>query len=55
MAQDPIHAIYANPLYLNPAFAGAQRCPRVCLTTVTNGRPFDRYVRYLHGVLRPAC
>ncbi|MFM7216390.1 MAG: type IX secretion system membrane protein PorP/SprF [Bacteroidota bacterium] len=31
-AQDPqFSQFYANPLYLNPAFAGAQRCPRVCL------------------------
>ena len=22
---------YANPLYLNPAFAGSARCPRICL------------------------
>src|ERR1700758_2863398 len=22
---------YANPLYLNPAFAGTARCPRFCL------------------------
>ncbi|MFM2207870.1 MAG: hypothetical protein RL213_1845 [Bacteroidota bacterium] len=31
-AQDPqFTQFYANPLYLNPAFAGAQRCPRLCL------------------------
>lgn len=31
-AQDPqFSQFYANPLYLNPAFAGAQRCPRLCL------------------------
>lgn len=31
-AQDPqFTQFYANPLYLNPAFAGTGRCPRVCL------------------------
>ena len=31
-AQDPqFTQFYANPLYLNPAFAGAARCPRVVL------------------------
>src|SRR6185295_5154662 len=30
--QDPeFTQFYANPLYLNPAFAGSQKCPRVCL------------------------
>ena len=29
MAQDPqFSQFYANPLYLNPAFAGTARCPR---------------------------
>ena len=29
-AQDPqFTQFYANPLYLNPAFAGSSRCPRV--------------------------
>jgi type IX secretion system PorP/SprF family membrane protein len=32
LAQDPqFSQFYANPIYLNPAFAGAQRCPRVNL------------------------
>jgi len=32
LAQDPeFTQFYANPLYLNPAFAGTARCPRVCL------------------------
>lgn len=32
MAQDPqFSQFYANPLYLNPAFAGVQRCPQVTL------------------------
>jgi type IX secretion system PorP/SprF family membrane protein len=31
-AQDPqFTQFYANPLYLNPAFAGTARCPRICL------------------------
>jgi type IX secretion system PorP/SprF family membrane protein len=31
-AQDPqFTQFYANPLYLNPAFAGTARCPRFCL------------------------
>lgn len=31
-AQDPqFTQFYANPLYLNPAFAGAAKCPRMCL------------------------
>ncbi len=31
-AQDPqFTQFYANPLYLNPAFAGTARCPRMCL------------------------
>src|SRR5215510_8547591 len=30
--QDPeFTQFYANPLYLNPAFAGSQKCPRVSL------------------------
>jgi type IX secretion system PorP/SprF family membrane protein len=31
-AQDPqFTQFYANPLYLNPAFAGTARCPRICM------------------------
>src|SRR6202000_2562217 len=31
-AQDPqFTQFYANPLYLNPAFAGTARCPRIAL------------------------
>ena len=31
-AQDPqFTQFYANPLYLNPAFAGTARCPRFCM------------------------
>ncbi len=30
-AQDPhFTQFYANPIYLNPAFAGSHRCPRLC-------------------------
>ena len=32
LAQDPeFSQFYANPLYLNPAFAGSNNCPRVAL------------------------
>ncbi|MFT5922039.1 MAG: hypothetical protein ACI8TS_001371, partial [Flavobacteriales bacterium] len=31
-AQDPeFTQFYANPLYLNPAFAGTARCPRLVM------------------------
>jgi hypothetical protein len=31
-AQDPeFTQFYANPLYLNPAFAGTNRCPRLVM------------------------
>jgi type IX secretion system PorP/SprF family membrane protein len=31
-AQDPqFTQFYANPIYLNPAFAGTARCPRICM------------------------
>src|SRR5271156_1500498 len=31
-AQDPeFTQFYANPLYLNPAFAGSAHCPRICI------------------------
>jgi type IX secretion system PorP/SprF family membrane protein len=60
-AQDPqFTQFYANPLYLNPAFAGSLRCPRVCLNFrdewpalagnfVTYSASFDRYVDALSG------
>ena len=51
---------YANPLYLNPAFAGSKVCPRVSLnyrsqwpslvsafTTVSAS--YDQYIDALHG------
>lgn len=51
---------YANPLYLNPAFAGSDRCARVCLNFrdqwpaipddyVTYSASFDRYIDALAG------
>jgi type IX secretion system PorP/SprF family membrane protein len=55
-AQDPeFTQFYANPLYLNPAFAGSNICPRVCInyrnewpaisgTYVTTSVSFDRFV-----------
>ncbi len=60
-AQDPqFSQFYANPLYLNPAFAGSNGCPRVCLnyrnqwpaltgTFVTTSASFDRFICSLHG------
>lgn len=60
-AQDPeFTQFYANPLYLNPAFAGTQICPRVSLnyrnqwpqlqnSFVTYSAAFDKYVRPLKG------
>ncbi len=60
-AQDPAFTqFYANPLYLNPAFAGVARCPRVCLnyrnqwpniagTYVTYSASFDQHFDKLAG------
>ena len=60
-AQDPIFTqFYANPLYLNPAFAGSARCPRFILnyrnqwpgiqgTYVTYSASFDRHVDAIQG------
>lgn len=62
-AQDPSFSqFYANPLYLNPAFAGTARCPRVCMnfrdqwpniagTYVTTSVSYDQYVRGISGGL----
>jgi type IX secretion system PorP/SprF family membrane protein len=47
-AQDPqFTQFYANPLYLNPAFAGTARCPRMCMN-YRNQWPnlSGRYVTY---------
>ncbi len=51
---------YANPLYLNPAFAGSNFCPRVCMnyrnqwpnlsgTYVSYSASYDRYVKAMAG------
>lgn len=62
-AQDPAFSqFYANPLYLNPAFAGSARCPRVCLnfrnqwpniagTYVTYSASYDQYIQGISGGL----
>src|SRR5436190_16649719 len=59
--QDPeFTQFYANPLYLNPAFAGSQKCPRVCLNYrnqwpslsgnfITYSASYDQYVDKLAG------
>jgi type IX secretion system PorP/SprF family membrane protein len=61
LAQDPeFTQFYANPLYLNPAFAGSTRCPRISLnyrnqwpalsgTFVTYSASYDQYVDVLGG------
>ncbi|HXB12127.1 MAG TPA: type IX secretion system membrane protein PorP/SprF, partial [Bacteroidia bacterium] len=60
-AQDPqFTQFYANPLYLNPAFAGSARCPRICMnfrdewpaipgTFVTYSASYDQHVDDLAG------
>jgi type IX secretion system PorP/SprF family membrane protein len=62
-AQDPeFTQFYANPLYLNPAFAGTNRCPRVAMnyrnqwpslsgTFVTTSVSYDQHVETLQGGL----
>jgi type IX secretion system PorP/SprF family membrane protein len=62
-AQDPhFTQFYANPLYLNPAFAGSHRCPRVCFnyrnqwpnisgTFITTSASFDTRVDAISGGL----
>jgi type IX secretion system PorP/SprF family membrane protein len=61
-AQDPIFTqFYANPLYLNPAFAGSAHCMRMALNYrnqwpaltgqfVTTSASFDKYVCHVGGV-----
>jgi type IX secretion system PorP/SprF family membrane protein len=60
-AQDPqFTQFYANPLYLNPAFAGTARCPRICMnyrnqwpnlsgTYVTYSAAYDMHINALAG------
>lgn len=47
-AQDPqFTQFYANPLYLNPAFAGTARCPRICMNYRNQWPALSgRYVTY---------
>jgi type IX secretion system PorP/SprF family membrane protein len=53
---------YANPLYLNPALAGAENCPRFAInyrnqwpgygqTYVTYSLGYDQYISAIHGGL----
>jgi type IX secretion system PorP/SprF family membrane protein len=59
-AQDPqFSQFYANPLYLNPAFAGSTKCPRVQMnfrnqwpgvgSYVTNSFSFDQHIDAFNG------
>ncbi len=62
-AQDPLFTqFYANPLYLNPAFAGSHRCPRVVMnyrnqwpaiqgTYITSSFSYDQHVAAIGGGL----
>lgn len=60
-AQDPhFSQYYANPLYLNPAFAGVERCPRVISNYrnqwpsisgqfATSSLSYDQHINFLQG------
>jgi len=62
-AQDPeFTQFYANPLYLNPAFAGTARCPRLVMNYrnqwpalsgnfVTTSASYDQHVEAIQGGL----
>jgi type IX secretion system PorP/SprF family membrane protein len=62
-AQDPqFSQFYANPLYLNPAFAGSARCPRAVMnyrnqwpaltgTFVTYSASYDQHIQAISGGL----
>lgn len=59
--QDPhFTQFYANPIYLNPAFAGSQRCARICLnyrnqwpnlsgSYVTYCASYDQHIHAING------
>lgn len=61
LAQDPVFTqFYSNQLYLNPAFAGSRRCPRVAMNYrnewpnlsgnfVTMAAAYDQKVESLYG------
>ncbi|MBI1837442.1 MAG: type IX secretion system membrane protein PorP/SprF [Flavobacteriia bacterium] len=61
MAQDPTFTqFYANPLYLNPAFAGSNGCPRFAMNYrnewpnlsgnyVTTSASYDQYFKNISG------
>lgn len=61
LSQDPhFSQFYANPLYLNPAMAGTEMCPRLALnfrnqwpslsgTYTTYSASYDQHVEALHG------
>jgi type IX secretion system PorP/SprF family membrane protein len=60
-AQDPqFSQFYANPIYLNPAFAGSHGCPRIAMnyrnqwpalsgTFVTYSASYDQYFKNING------
>jgi type IX secretion system PorP/SprF family membrane protein len=62
-AQEPTFTqFYANPIYLNPAFAGSNKCPRINMNYrnewpnlsgnyVTYSASYDQYVKNIHGGL----
>ena len=63
LAQDPeFTQFYSNPLYLNPAFAGTARCPRMVMnyrnqwpslsgSFVTTSASYDQHVETIQGGL----
>ncbi|MFK8044243.1 MAG: type IX secretion system membrane protein PorP/SprF [Crocinitomicaceae bacterium] len=60
-AQDPVFTqFYANPIYLNPALAGSENCPRFSMNHrnqwpeisgayVTNSFSYDQYIEAIDG------